>query len=293
VLPKANKQRRLHIAQDYSFDARYAKRYAYRVSVPVSIETQNRKRLAHLSETEHKVLSWLLCIHKQLPHPVVAIVLGFAIAVENLPLRSAGIWLIAAWLLVDFWVWWIKKRCSRPKKYTTGGLVTGVLVLCAWGTVYFLKTQKLADERQDALKHIESAMYLEDNNALDSVVTITNNSDQQIGDYVIRCMANGIKGKNFNSVQGLVLSASDKKGRSIAPGGDATSETCLSPVREVLGDGGEYCADITVTLSYVLRDQPKIPQERRWRYVYFDKVNSWHRESYLSSEKFCNVLGGG
>ena len=172
-------------------------------------------------------------------------------------------------------------------QWATWEKVTCLLVLLgllAYGDSV-LYDHDLASDQDSVFQALSAEAYLPPSkDAYSSSFTVRNGSSQFIAKHNITCRINLIENSNHSRISGIE-STLGLDGKSamlsgghidnppyidtvIEPGGDATTDYCLSSFGYPAGSqDGADCADVSVVFTYFLKTQPHVKRQKLFRFV--------------------------
>jgi hypothetical protein len=202
--------------------------------------------------------------------------------------RSLGILFTAIWLAVDLWAWLVKQEPTLSIwkwRFVIGWSTTNILLVAAMGGMYWQLNGALADQRQDVEQSLNVKFGSADgNNAFNSVLTLTNESEVDIGRHVVRCLVNMAVLPDGGSIRNSASTLSLK-----GPlGKDSESLKCFQ--RMQISPPVTTCADVTIELHYELVPQVGLWQSKRFRFVTRQEREgiTWYRQPVNSAGSYCS-----
>lgn len=104
----------------------------------------------------------------------------------------------------------------------------------------------------------------------DTYFAMVNNGGHTIGTYSMQCNVNAaVSSVGVNVVHGIAGISQSYPGPVNGTGDSSESSQCLLPVHALtaLGEDPPRCLDVSLGVTYALRDQPNIQQCKMFRYV--------------------------
>jgi hypothetical protein len=258
---------------------------------------------------------------KVLLYPMVALViatfLAFAGHAETV-IRSSGVLLVAAWLMVDLWI--VLFGWNAPSEFlvlwqklrhvigwgVTSYLLIGVMVVMQW-----LRANQLEDQQVDVWNRIElehDPSGEGDGDPRFENFTIVNRSSSEISKkHGIICDLNeAFTSDGSLRLTGPLFTTQDENGNiamgdprvfvhqeadaKIGPGGDVETEKCLASWKfeKPMASG---CMDATILFWYALEDQPDKLRGKSFRLAaVLDERGhyQWSKQNGGSTHSICN-----
>jgi hypothetical protein len=238
---------------------------------------------------------------------VFPIVIATAITITGhsyMAIRSVALLACALWVALDMGIYLSEKKWALCSKAITFSAAWSLLFCGAMGIMYWFTASTLEDQRSDVFAKLTAAAYFSPGgDPFFSSFTVTNGGSTDIGKHVMGCQMNLVvssdgsaaTGPGFVSIVGNTshirntLEQLPEIETPILSGGDAQTDTCLSPV----GLGGSVeCMDVNVHLLYFLATQPNTKQVKVFRFVAERGLRAgdqlvWHNQPVLSKQSYC------
>jgi hypothetical protein len=256
-------------------------------------ERQARREAAAIPlsvRVQHKSMAVLSAIQTKLPHPVFGIVIAFLIAFTGrgaLTLRSWGLLLIVAWLAVELWVWLLPQQDKYNIKYAFGWTATSAMLIGMMGIMWWWMDGILKDQQEDVQLKLSATVALPAaNGPYFSKFTVRNGGSTGIGKRTISCDPVLLVASSGNlAIPRGFAEVFPTTSAEMDPG-NAETDTCLALMATRLPD----CIDTLLNIRYSLVTQPKIVQEKTWRFVAIPSagIYQWDEQPVGEPNSYCD-----
>ncbi len=234
----------------------------------------------YISETDVEVFvkekasaSFIERLRKFLMHPLVAILLGWGIALDgpgNIRARSCFFTLCCLWAVYEIWQSLSRSRIAKEWRNSLFAFLCCLIFTAEMGTMYWLLANRLEEIEQQTFQSLTPKAVPASGNILESVFTFTNESGGDIGDRIVTCSDIYVTWSDGRFIHDPGGASTGKHyNYPLKAQGDAYSSQCLfhALAWSNFSATGISCVDVTVTLDYALIDQPDIKKSKSHRFV--------------------------
>jgi hypothetical protein len=153
---------------------------------------------------------------------------------------------------------------SRRWRFTVGILITAI-----FGKLVFSVYERALEREQNdvyAKLSIQPIMPAS-RNVLKTGIAVTNDGGTDIKDHSVQCYLRRIVYAPYGGIANIGVETTLPERPRLRAHGDGETSYCIAGIQSFPPDTHPFCADITVTVSYTLETQPKVPKTKQWRFV--------------------------
>ena len=224
-------------------------------------------------------------------HGVGPLILGTGITAQGhsyMFVRSMALVICAVWISLEIGV-----RLSESKWSEHWKLIVFVMTWCllgclAMGVMYWFLDSTLEDQETSVYEKLTVQAFLPaPHDPLKMGVTATNAGNTDIGDRKITCYINRISYYPNGGMDGFGMRSTLSEKSTLKASGDGETSYCTAAITRSVPNSYAYCADITVSVSYVLTTQPLIQKEKKFRFVAKNEDFVFRQQTVDYPKSFC------
>jgi hypothetical protein len=145
---------------------------------------------------------------------------------------------------------------------------------------------ELEAQQEDTFRNLSASVSLPPSQDIfQSVFMVTNGGGTTIAKHQLFCNVNSIIIGGHYKLKPMAIAPLRSSAETIAPGGDAESETCLENFES--GNVPFDCGDMDILMMYSLETQPNVTRQKEFRFVIQKGQAAWTKQPVNSKVIWC------